>query len=167
MLRLLQESLPRLGWLQRRVYVSLILIDAILLLSKKARIHTPHPAPHQPVYSCPSPTWSLLIVMKLFLSVWHCYPFPWLLGNISVFLEIVYFYRFVYCSSFAWLLLLPFRFSPWLVCKSCLYRIGINPLLSVLQIFGPVISFVYDFAYQPIHWRVIMANWVSSAQRTS
>lgn len=44
-LRFLQESLPRLAWLQTRGYVFLILIDAALLLSKKARIHTPHPAP--------------------------------------------------------------------------------------------------------------------------
>lgn len=130
-LRFLQESLPRLAWLQTRGYVFLILIDAALLLSKKARIHTPHPAPHQPMYKCPFSTWSLPMVIKLLLSVWHRYPFLWLLGNINVFLEIVgYFYCFIYCSSFAWLLSLPFGFFPWLVCESCLYRIDINPLSS-------------------------------------
>ena len=144
MLRFLRESLPRLARWQRRVCVFIVLIDVVLLLSKKLRIHTPHTVPPQPMYKCPFPSWSLLIVLKFFLSVWHCYPFLWLLGNINVILEIVgYLYCFVYCSSFAWWLLLPFRFSPWLVFKSCLYRIDINPLSSVLQISGPVLSFVY------------------------
>jgi len=167
-LRFLRESLPRLAWWQRRVCVFLILIDAVLLLSKKARIHTPHTIPPQLMYKCPFPSWSLLIVLKFFLSVWRCYPFQWLLGNINIFLEIVgYLYYLVYCSSFAWWLLLPFRFSPWLVCKSCLYRIGINPLSSVLQIFGPVLSFVYWLCSPANSWRMVAANCVSSAQRTS
>lgn len=167
--RFRQESLPRVAWLERRVYVFLILIDAARLLSKKARIHISPPS----MYECPLLTLSLLIVTSFFkcLTVYKAisnyYHFLQPLGNINAFFGhyVGYFCCVVYCSSFAWSILLAFGFFLGKFVRA----VYIEQISTLCHLYYKYLDQQYHlsigFVYQPDHWRMIAANCFISSKK--